>query len=61
MIYDIFYITDKEDVFAQFKDRFPTAQRISKDEKIENIKKKSFTKMFWLVWEDQIVNDKFSF
>jgi hypothetical protein len=61
MIYDIFYITDKEDVFAKFKDRFPTAQRISKDEKIENIKKKSFTKMFWLVWEDQIVNDKFSF
>jgi hypothetical protein len=64
MIYDIFYaskgtISDRD--FEEFRSRFPTAQKIQFIESFEEIRKKSFTKFFWVVWDDLIVEENFNF
>jgi len=64
MIYDIFYISKHQidaDVWQQFRQRFPSAQKIENVVSIDDIKKKAFTKFFWLVWDDLIVSDDFAF
>jgi hypothetical protein len=64
MKYDLFYIsTSKIDQnnWSIFKSRFPNAQKIEEAKSIDEIKKKSFTKMFWIVWDDIIVKDDFNF
>jgi hypothetical protein len=38
-----------------------TAQKIDHIQSFDQIKSKSFTKMFWVVWDDLIVNDNFNF
>jgi hypothetical protein len=64
MIYDIFYVS-KQKVDAaswqQFRQRFPAAQKIENVKTIDDVKKKSFTKFFWLVWDDLIVSEDFVF
>lgn len=64
MVYDIFYIStrliDPND-WKQFRERFPTAQKIENVKSIDDVRKKSFTKYFWLVWCDIVVNDDFKF
>lgn len=64
MIYDIFYVSKKSisDVeWQQFCERFPSAQKIENVQSIDDVKKKSFTKFFWLVWDDLIVLEDFAF
>lgn len=64
MIYDIFYVSQSlvdEDSWKEFSVRFPSAQKISFVKSIEDIKKKSFTKFFWIVWDDLIVSKDFIF
>jgi hypothetical protein len=64
MKYDLFYVsTSKIDQnnWSIFKSRFPNAQKIEEVNSIDEIKKKSFTKMFWIVWDDIIVKDDFNF
>ena len=64
MKYDLFYVsTSKIDQnnWSIFKSRFPNAQKIEEAKSIDEIKKKSFTKMFWIVWDDIIVKDDFNF
>lgn len=64
MIYDIFYVSQAEvdqaawEIFSQ---RFPSAQKISFVKSVDDIKKKSFTKFFWIVWDDLIISQDFMF
>lgn len=64
MIYDIFFVS-KEKIndtdWQQFRSRFPSAQKIENVKSIDDIKKKSFTKFFWVVWSDLIVDNNFNF
>jgi len=64
MIYDIFYVSKQQvnaDSWQQFRQRFPSAQKIENVKTIDDIKKKSFTKFFWIVWDDLIITDDFAF
>ena len=64
MIYDIFYVS-KEKVneieWQQFRGRFPSAQKIENLKTIDDVKKKAFTKFFWLVWDDVVIVNDFNF
>jgi len=59
-MYDIFFISNKlnDKNFSVLKERFPLARQVSS---FDDAKKKSFTKFFWIVWPDLIVNDDFNF
>lgn len=64
MIYDIFYVSKDKIIdrdFESFRNRFPTAQKIENVKTIDDIKKKSFTKFFWIVWDDLVVDQEFNF
>jgi hypothetical protein len=64
MIYDIFYVSKQNvnvESWQQFRQRFPSAQKISNVETLNDIKKKAFTKFFWVVWDDLNVLETFTF
>jgi hypothetical protein len=64
MIYDIFYVSKEKisDIeWQQFRNRFPSAQKIENVTSIDDVKKKTFTKFFWLVWDDVVITDDFTF
>jgi hypothetical protein len=54
-MYDIFYVSkdkgnDKD--WKEIKSRYPLAQRLTNIKSYEEIRSKSFTKMFWVIWDD---------
>ena len=54
-MYDIFYVSasngnDKD--WKTIKSRYPLAQRLTNIKSYEEIQSKSFTKMFWVIWDD---------
>lgn len=51
-MYDIFFLGDNIDLWKNCKSKYPNSQKISKDIKIEDLQKKSFTSMFWVIWDD---------
>jgi hypothetical protein len=61
-MYDIFLVS-KENInvnkWITFKERFPTAQKLEHVKSFEEIKQKSFTKMFWVIWDNLILADDF--
>lgn len=64
MLYDLFYASRSdidESKWLEFKTRFPNAQKIENIENFEQLSTESFTKMFWVVWDDLIVRDDFDF
>lgn len=64
MIYDIFYVSNtsvNENDWHKFKNRFPSSQKIENVKTISDISKKSFTKLFWVVWDDLIISQDFNF
>jgi len=64
MIYDIFYVStrDIDDAdWMQFHTRFPSAQKVENARTFDDIKKKAFTKFFWVVWNDLEVLPTFDF
>lgn len=64
MKYDIFYVSKTEvrqDLWQEFKGRFANAQLINNLESLDQLKKKSFTKFFWVVWDDLEVLPTFNF
>lgn len=64
MKYDIFYVSKhqvRDDLWQEFKGRFPNAQRINNLQNLDQLKKKSFTKFFWVVWDDIKILPSFSF
>lgn len=64
MIYDLFYVglsNVNTENWLEFKAKFPNAQLIENVKSFDDVKKKSFTKMFWIVWDDIKVRDDFDF
>lgn len=59
-MHDIIFISSikDSDLFKDFKKKYPFAKHAST---YEEAKRKSFTKLFWLVWDDITVNDNFDF
>jgi CYTH domain-containing protein len=60
MIYDLFYVSFgkiEDDDWDKFHSRFPISQKIENIKSIDEIKSKSFTKLFWVVWDDIEVLD----
>ena len=54
-MYDIFYVSktngnDKD--WAIIKSKYPLAQRLTNIKSYEEIRSRSFTKMFWVIWDD---------
>jgi hypothetical protein len=63
-MYDIFFISTgliSPNDWKQFRERFPAAQKVENVQSIDDIKKKSFTKFFWIVWDDTVVDSSFNF
>jgi hypothetical protein len=63
-MYDILYASrDKilEQDWINFKSRFPRAIRCDDVETFDDLKSKSFTKFFWIVWDDLEIVDDFKF
>lgn len=61
-MYDIFYVSRtniNNDDWEDFKKRFPSAQKLENVRSFDQLKSKAFTKMFWVVWNDVIVEDSF--
>ena len=64
MIYDIFYVsrnTIDETDWLSFNNRFPSSQKIENVKTFSDISKKSFTKLFWVVWNDLVILEEFDF
>jgi len=63
-MYDLFYVSKgliDENDWQQFSQRFPRAQKIENVTTFEDIKKKAFTKLFWVVWNDLVIAENFNF
>lgn len=59
-MYDIFLVGKgeiNEGVWLSFKHKFPNAQKLENVKTFEEVKRKSFTKMFWVVWDYLLVTD----
>jgi hypothetical protein len=63
MIYDIFYVSagKVDSNWDRFKQRFPSSQKIENVKTLDDIKKRAFTKFFWVVWDNVVVLDTFNF
>jgi len=64
MIYDLFYVSNRtvnQTSWKTFKERFPTARLLENITSFNQIKNRAFTKLFWVVWDDLIVEDDFLF
>jgi len=64
MIYDLFYASFgniDNDRWLSFKAKFPTAQKFENLSSYTDIKNSSFTKQFWVVWDDIDLVDDFDF
>lgn len=62
-MYDIFYVSKRiisEDNWSVFKNRFPTSQKVENVSSFNDVKNKSFTRLFWIVWDDLIIHDNFN-
>lgn len=64
-MYDIIFIGNNAESFSKLRERFPTSKQVLiKDDILESFneaKRKAFTKMFWIVWDDIIVDNNFKF
>jgi hypothetical protein len=59
-MYDIFLVGKgkiNEDVWTMFKHQVPNAQKLENVKSFEEVKSKSFTKFFWVVWDYLSVTD----
>ena len=58
-MYDILFLGNDNDNWKLVKERFPLAIRVSNAVTFSDISKKSFTKLFWLIWDDVVIEDEF--
>jgi hypothetical protein len=59
-MYDIFYVSKNsidEKEWKSFKSKYPTSQKLENITTFEQIQKKAFTKMFWVVWDHLTLTD----
>jgi len=62
-MYDIFYISKRSITTSDwetFQRRFPTAQKVENVISFDDVKSKAFTKLFWIVWDDLIIDENFN-
>jgi|LakMenE01Jun11ns_1017448.scaffolds.fasta_scaffold9841145_2 hypothetical protein len=63
-MYDIFLVSKSavcNNYWQTFKKRYPRSQKIDNVTSFDQIKSKAFTKFFWVVWEDLLVDESFDF
>ncbi len=61
-MYDIFFVSQgaiDQEQWASVKSRWPNAQVVEHCKNIRDISSKSFTKMFWVIWDDLEVLESF--
>ena len=61
-MYDIFYVSKgsgNDEDWDLIKSKYPLAQRLSNIKSYDEIRSKSFTKLFWVIWDDIILQDSF--
>jgi hypothetical protein len=61
-MYDIFYVSKGEGNnldWTEIKFRYPFAQRLRNISSYDEIRSRAFTKMFWIIWDDLILDDTF--
>lgn len=61
-MYDIFYVSRTQgdtQEWQSIKSRYPTAQRLVNINSFQEIKSRSLTKMFWVIWDDVRLEDSF--
>ena len=61
-MYDIFFTADSDTdpQYQKIKSKYPRTILISKSSSFEDIKNKSFTKMFWVIWNDLELDQNFN-
>ena len=57
-MYDIVFVGKNNNEWNTLKKKFPL---IKQADTFENAVKKTFTKMFWVVWDDLIIDPNFNF
>jgi hypothetical protein len=63
-MYDIFVVSKsfiEDDTWTLIKSRFPNAQKIENNKTFEEVRSRSFTKQFWVVWDHVILRDDWKF
>lgn len=63
-MYDIFLVSRgeiDENLWYHFRSKVPTAQKIENVKSFNDVKSRSFTKLFWVVWDDLILEEDFNF
>jgi len=63
-MYDIFYVGKGKidnDAWNAFRHRFPNAQKLENVKTFDEVKSKSFTKFFWVVWDYLEIKLDFNF
>lgn len=61
-MYDIFFVSQgaaDQILWNEVKQQYPNAQKIENCKNITDISKKSFTKMFWVIWDDVKLDQAF--
>lgn len=61
-MYDIFLVSKSQvnsDLLVELRSRYTSTQKIDYVENFQQIKDRAFTKMFWVIWDDIILDDKF--
>lgn len=61
-MYDIFFISSTSETDEQFfkiKSKYPRAVKLNSANRLDDISKISFTRMFWVIWDDFILDDDF--
>ena len=64
MIYDLFYVSFSsidEEKWKKFQSRFPLARKVENLLNFKQLVEKSFTKLFWVVWDDLDILETFNF
>ena len=57
-MFDIFYVGQESDQWIQLKEKYPLSHRV---DTFAEAQKRAFTKMFWVVWDDLILESSFKF
>jgi hypothetical protein len=63
LMYDIFFVSKKvvnQIKWEKFHEKYPSSIKIDNVKNIDDLKSKSFTRMFWIVWDDLTLDDSFN-
>ena len=62
-MYDIFYVSRDNGIdndWNYIKSVYPLAQKLTNIKSYDELKSKAFTKMFWVIWDDVVIDDSFN-